>query len=65
MRGPRSTHAPRQRRHVERPVRELGNAVPWAAILPPCLDAVHVVARRVPHPKERAPLWSRRRTRPL
>ncbi|ONM57618.1 SKU5 similar 4 [Zea mays] len=49
-------HAPGQRGHVERPVGELGQAVPGAAVLPPRLDAVHVVARRVPHPQERAPV---------
>ena len=49
-------HAPRQRGHVERPVGGLGQAVPGAAVLPPRLDAVDVVARRVPDPQERAPL---------
>jgi len=48
-------HAPGQRGHVERPVGELGQAVP-GAVLPPRLDAVDVVARRVPDPQERAPL---------
>ena len=48
-------HAPGQRGHVERPVGELGQAVP-GAVLPPHLDAVDVVARRVPDPQERAPL---------
>lgn len=54
-------HAPGQRGHVERPVGELGQAVPGAAILPPRLDAVDVVARRVPNPQERAPLRPGRR----
>jgi hypothetical protein len=58
----RDLHAPGQRRHVERPVGELGEAVLGTAVLPPRLDAVHVVARRVPHPQERAPLWPRRRS---
>ena len=49
-------HAPGQRGHVERPVGELGQAVPGAAVLPPRLDAVDVVARRVPDPQERSPL---------
>lgn len=49
-------HAPGQRGHVERPVGELGQAVPGAAVLPPRLDAVDFVARRVPDPQERAPL---------
>ncbi len=53
-------HAIGQRGHVERPVGELGEAVPRAAVLPPRLDVVDVVARRVPHPQERPPLRPRR-----
>lgn len=37
-------HAIGQRGHVERPVGELGEAVPRAAVLPPRLDVVDVVA---------------------
>ena len=49
-------HAAGQRGDVEREVGELGQAVPRPAVLPPRLDAVDVVARRVPDPQERAPL---------